>query len=116
MPPWALPSQAALSGLRSRELAPGAGNAAGGRSGHVLFDDTHEAIQTQVRSDAFDSQLALGHVTRIERHAGRQDARGAGFELRTDAHGVIRAAQGLLLTSEPRPNGTQVESLPRASA
>lgn len=116
MPPRALPSQAALSGLRSRELAPGAGNAAGGRSGHVLFDDTHEAIQTQVRSDAFDSQLALGHVTRIERHAGRQDARGAGFELRTDAHGVIRAAQGLLLTSEPRPNGTQVESLPRASA
>ncbi|MDR9838147.1 type VI secretion system Vgr family protein [Herbaspirillum huttiense] len=103
MPPWALPSQAALSGLRSRELAPGAGNAAGGRSGHVLFDDTHEAIQTQVRSDAFDSQLALGHVTRIERHAGRQDARGAGFELRTDAHGVVRAAQGLLLTSEPRP-------------
>ncbi|ALU90577.1 VGR-related protein [Herbaspirillum rubrisubalbicans M1] len=103
MPPWELPSQAALSGLRSRELAPQAGNAPGGRSGHVLFDDTHDAIQTQVRSDAFDSQLALGHVTRIERHAGRQEARGEGFELRTDAHGVLRAAKGLVLTSEPRP-------------
>lgn len=103
MPSWSLPSQSALSGMRSRELAPGAGNAPGGRSGHVLFDDTHEAIQTQVRSDAFDSQLALGHVTRIEHSVGRQDARGEGFELRTDAHGVIRAAQGLLLTSEPRP-------------
>ncbi|BEV16754.1 type VI secretion system tip protein VgrG [Herbaspirillum sp. DW155] len=103
MPPWTLPSQAALSGLRSRELAPKAGNTPGGRSGHVLFDDTHEAIQTQVRSDAFDSQLALGHVTRIEHHGGRQDARGEGFELRTDAHGVVRAAQGLVLTSEPRP-------------
>jgi len=103
MPPWSLPSQSALSGMRSRELAPGAGNAPGGRSGHVLFDDTHEAIQTQVRSDAFDSQLALGHVTRIEHSVGRQDARGEGFELRTDAHGVVRAAQGLLLTSEPRP-------------
>ncbi|WP_039784509.1 type VI secretion system Vgr family protein [Herbaspirillum huttiense] len=103
MPPWSLPSQSALSGMRSRELAPQAGNAPGGRSGHVLFDDTHEAIQTQVRSDAFDSQLALGHVTRIEHSVGRQDARGEGFELRTDAHGVVRAAQGLLLTSEPRP-------------
>ncbi|NUT61053.1 type VI secretion system Vgr family protein [Herbaspirillum sp. C9C3] len=103
MPPWALPSQAALSGMRSRELAPQAGNAPGGRCGHVLFDDTHEAIQTQIRSDAFDSQLALGHITRIEHHGGRRDARGEGFELRTDAHGVVRAAQGLLLTSEPRP-------------
>lgn len=103
MPPWSLPSQAALSGMRSRELAPRAGNAPGGRSGHVLFDDTHEAIQTQVRSDAFDTQLALGYIARIERHAGRQGTRGEGFELRSDAHGVVRAAQGLLLTSEPRP-------------
>lgn len=103
MPPWALPSQAALAGIRSRELTPRQGNTAGGRSGHLLFDDTHEAIQTQVRSDAFDSQLSLGHITRIEQREGRRDTRGQGFELRSDAHGVIRAAQGLLLTSEARP-------------
>lgn len=32
MPPWTLPSQSALSGMRSRELAPRTGNAPGGRS------------------------------------------------------------------------------------
>ncbi|MCI1015601.1 type VI secretion system tip protein VgrG [Herbaspirillum sp. C7C2] len=103
MPPWALPSQVALSGMRSRELTPRQGNTPVGRSGHLLFDDTHGAIQTQMRSDAFDSQLSLGHITRIEQREGRRDARGQGFELRSDAHGVIRAAQGLLLTSEARP-------------
>ncbi|MNR42013.1 hypothetical protein D3C85_1604810 [compost metagenome] len=46
----------------------------------------------------------MGHVTRIDSNAGRLDARGEGFELRTDAHGAIRATQGLLITTEARPN------------
>ncbi|MEO6918400.1 MAG: DUF2345 domain-containing protein, partial [Collimonas sp.] len=102
MPPWALPSQSALSGMRSRELTPKGGNAPGGRSGHVVFDDSPKSIQTQVRSDALDSQLSLGNITRIENNAGRQDKRGNGFELRSDGHGVLRA-QGMLISTEARP-------------
>ncbi len=104
MPPWKLPEQRALMGLRSRELTHGGGNSAGGRSNHLLLDDTPESIQVQMRSDHQASQLSLGHITRIEDHAGRKDARGQGFELRTDGHGAVRAQRGLLLSTEPRPN------------
>ncbi len=103
-PPWELPAQQALSGLRSRELQPGQGNAAGGRSNHVLLDDTAEQLQVQLKSDYQHSSLSLGHITRIEDRAGRQEHRGEGFELRTDGHGAIRAQEGLLISTEARPN------------
>jgi type VI secretion system secreted protein VgrG len=97
MPPWALPGQAALSGLRSRELAGG-----GKRGNHLVLDDTAGKIQAQLKSDHQCSQLSLGHITRVEDTAGRKDARGEGWELRTDAWGVARAAQGMLITTEAR--------------
>jgi len=96
MPPWALPAQSALAGLRSRELGGGA------RGNHLVLDDTKEMIQAQLKSDHQCSQLSLGHITRIEDNAGRKDARGEGWELRTDGHGVARAAKGLLITTEVR--------------
>jgi type VI secretion system secreted protein VgrG len=96
MPPWALPGQASLAGLRSRELGRGA------RGNHLILDDTKEKIQAQLKSDHQCSQLSLGHITRIEDNAGRKDARGEGFELRTDGHGVARAAKGMLITTEAR--------------
>lgn len=102
MPPWQLPEQRALAGIRSRELVGGAGNQAGGNSNHLIFDDTAGAIQTQLRSDHGGSQLSLGSITRIEDWRGRQDARGDGFELRTDMVGAIRAAQGLLISTDSR--------------
>jgi len=104
MPPWKLPEQRALTGLRSRELTATGGNTPGGRSNHLVLDDTQGQIQAQVRSDHLASQLSLGHIHRIEDHAGRKDARGQGFELRTDGHGAVRAQQGLLLSTEGRPN------------
>jgi len=102
MPPWTLPTQQALTGLRSRELAPGTGNTPAGRSNHLILDDTNGQIQAQLKSDHQCSQLSLGHITRIEGTAGRKDGRGEGWELRTDGHGVARAAQGLLITTEGR--------------
>lgn len=99
-----MPEQKALSGFRSRELTPGGGNAAGGRSNHLILDDTEQKIQAQLRSDHQHSQLGLGHLTRIEGHEGRKDERGEGFELRTDGHGAIRAKEGLLISTEGRPN------------
>jgi type VI secretion system secreted protein VgrG len=101
MPPWQLPEQRALSGLRSRELAADGGSR---RGNHLVLDDTPGKIQAQLKSDHQCSQLSLGHITRIEDTGGRKDARGEGWELRTDGHGVARAAQGMLITTEARPN------------
>ncbi len=96
MPPWALPEQHSLAGLRSRELAGGT------RGNHLVLDDTKDKIQAQLKSDHQCSQLSLGHITRIEDNTGRKDARGEGWELRSDGHGVARAARGLLVTTEAR--------------
>jgi type VI secretion system secreted protein VgrG len=103
-PPWALPSQQALSGFRSRELTEEGGNSAAGRSNNLVLDDTAGKIQVQLKSDHQHSQLSLGHITRVENNAGRKDARGQGFELRTDGHGALRAKDGLLISTEGRPN------------
>ena len=107
LPPWALPAQGALSGLRSRELAPRGGNAAAGRCNHLLMDDSEGEIQAQLRSDHGHSSLGLGFLTRVEDNAGRKEARGQGFELRTDAQGVLRAQDGLLLSTEARPDAAK---------
>lgn len=96
-PAWKLPANQALSGFRSRELG-------GNQSNHLLMDDTEGQIQAQLSSDHALSQLNLGCITRVPGNIGRQDARGEGFELRTDAHGVVRAAQGMLMTTEARNN------------
>ncbi|NRR34145.1 type VI secretion system tip protein VgrG, partial [Oxalobacteraceae bacterium] len=102
MPPWHLPAQRALAGLRSREL--GAGGNAG--SNHLILDDTKGALQTQLKSDHEHSQLSLGSITRIESADGRMDVRGEGWELATNAWGVARANRGMLVTTEARPNAT----------
>jgi type VI secretion system secreted protein VgrG len=103
LPPWRLPDQAALSGFRSRELTPKGGNSAVGRSNHLILDDTDQKIQAQLKSDHQSSSLSLGHITRIDDNEGRKDARGEGFEVRSDGHGAVRASKGLLLTTDARP-------------
>jgi type VI secretion system secreted protein VgrG len=107
MPPWELPGQSALSGFRSRELTKGGGNGAAGRANHLLMDDTDGRIQAQLKSDHQSSSLSLGFITRVEDNAGRKDPRGEGFELRTDGHGVLRAQDGLLITTEARPEAAR---------
>ncbi|HVL07821.1 MAG TPA: type VI secretion system tip protein TssI/VgrG [Burkholderiaceae bacterium] len=103
MPPRHLPEQKNLSGFRSRELsADGSGLAT--RGNHLELDDHPGKIQAQLKSDHQSSSLSLGHIGRIEDTAGRKDDRGQGVELRTDGHGAIRAAKGLLVTTQARPN------------
>ncbi len=97
LPPWQLPSQHALSGYQSKELF-------GGGRNHTLYDDTQGQQQVQVGSDYQNSLLALGHNVRVKGWEGRKDKRGEGFELRTDAHGALRAALGLLITTFSRLN------------
>jgi len=93
------PHNHAISVIRGRELH---GNA----SGHLAIDDTREQIQTQLASDAGTSQLSLGHLRRITRKKGRTDARGKGFDLRTDDWGVVRALKGLLVSTDGQPGGS----------
>ncbi|HHY6932341.1 TPA: type VI secretion system Vgr family protein [Burkholderia ambifaria] len=93
-----LPHNHALSVLRGKEFH-------GTASGHVAIDDTREQIQTQIASDAGTSQLSLGNIRRITRKKGRADARGKGFDLRTDDWGVVRALKGLLVSTDGQPGG-----------
>ncbi|WP_175884155.1 type VI secretion system Vgr family protein [Burkholderia sp. BCC0044] len=96
-PPFALPENQTLAGFRSKEI--------GARRANTLaFDDTNGKIQAHLSSDEGSSQLNLGYITRIAGNAGRQDERGRGVELRTDGDGVFRAATGMLLTTQGRPN------------
>ncbi|NHZ61261.1 type VI secretion system tip protein VgrG [Massilia sp. CCM 8694] len=102
MPPWQVADQKALMGIRSRELTPGGGNTAGGRSNHLVLDDSGGQIQAQLKSDHQHSQLSLGHITRIEDNLGRKDSRGEGFALETNGAGALRASRGLLLSTDGR--------------
>jgi len=95
LPPWNLPGQHALSGYRSKELF-------GGGHNYTVYDDTQGQQQVQVASDHQNSLLALGHNVRVPNAEGRKDKRGEGFELRTDAHGALRAALGMLVSTYAR--------------
>ena len=95
------PRSVGRASLRYKEKG---GNSAAGRSNHLILNDTDQKIQAQLKSDHQHSALSLGHLTRIDDNAGRKDALGEGFELRSDGHGVIRAKDGLLLTTEGRAN------------
>lgn len=92
MHPFDLPGNHALTGYRSREIG-------GRRANTFVLDDTNGKIQAHLSSDEGNSDLSLGYITRIAGHAGRQDERGKGFELRTNWWGAIRAGLGLLITT-----------------
>ncbi|RBB31316.1 type VI secretion system tip protein VgrG, partial [Burkholderia reimsis] len=93
-----LPANQAVSVIRGREFQ-------GTASGHVAIDDTQGQIQTQIASDAGASQLSLGNLRRILKKKGRADARGKGFDLRTDDWGVVRALKGLFVLTDGQPGG-----------
>lgn len=95
MPAWELPRNQWLSGLRSRMQG-------GFASNHLVLDDTHGRQQAQLASDHGKSSVSVGFNTRIDGNAGRQDARGEGFEVRTDMQGALRAKRGLLATTHGR--------------
>jgi type VI secretion system secreted protein VgrG len=104
LPPWPLPAQQALTGLRSRELMPDGDQTASSRGNHLILDDTPTQLQAQLKSDHQHSQLTLGRITGIDDHRQRRDARGEGWELATQAWGVARAHKGMLLTTEAQPD------------
>jgi type VI secretion system secreted protein VgrG len=69
------------------------------------LDDSAGQIQVQLASDQAHSGLGWGHLTRVRSNAGREDFRGTGAEVRSDAHGALRTLQGLALSTQARPAG-----------
>lgn len=92
-PPYPLPQHKTLHVLRSKEHQ-------GGRANEVCLDDTQGQISATLRSGHAASALQMGYLTHPRPQGGAP--RGEGFELRTDAAGAVRAAKGLLLTTDGR--------------
>jgi len=82
---------AALSGFKSKEFA-------GQGFNQLVFDDTNRQLRVQLRSTQYSTQLNMGHIIhQADNHRG--SFRGLGFELRTDAYGVVRGGRGVLLST-----------------
>lgn len=98
-----LPANHALSGIQTREFGGGRGY------GELLFDDTGGQLRTKLSSEHASTQLNQGWLC-TPRAEGRAEARGEGFELRTDAAGAVRGAKGLLLSAfgRLRASGAQL--------
>ncbi len=99
-----LPGNQALAGFISKEL---------GGSGYnqLLFDDTPAQLRAQAASTHAATQLNLGYEiaprSDVADEAGAvaqpsASPRGEGFEVRSDAWGAIRAAKGLVLSTDPQ--------------
>mgnify|MGYP001355599754 CR=1 FL=1 len=93
-----LPANKTLSGHKSKEYK-------GSRYNELLFDDSTNEIRTKLSSEHGKTQLNQGFLIH-PRTDGKGEPRGEGFELRTDNQGAIRAAQGLLITTEAQANAS----------
>ncbi|MDN0077778.1 type VI secretion system Vgr family protein, partial [Crenobacter sp. SG2303] len=71
----------------------------------LLFDDTPGEVRAKLSSEHGKTQLNQGYLIH-PRSDGKGQPRGDGFELRTDQHGAIRAAHGLLLSTEAQPSAS----------
>ncbi|SCK08599.1 type VI secretion system Vgr family protein [Vogesella sp. LIG4] len=87
-----LPGNKTLSGIKSKEHH-------GGQYNELLFDDSPGEVRAKLSSEHGHTQLNQGYLA-YPRQDGKATPRGDGFELRTDRHGAIRAAHGLLLSTE----------------
>ncbi|MBY4897523.1 type VI secretion system Vgr family protein [Cupriavidus sp. AU9028] len=112
-PPWPnddKPLATLLSGWHTEGLG-------GNGYNQWVVDDTKGQLRMRLASSAADSQLNLGYlVAQGPRDAQRGAWRGSGAELRTDAWAIVRAGQGVLLSTTVRPRaGGTVMGVPEAT-
>ncbi len=102
LPPYELPKHQTLATVKSKEFGAW-------RASELRFDDTAQEISAALMNDHGSSALHLGYLTHPRPEGGQP--RGEGFELRTDERGAVRAAKGLLVTTEAQPqaNGGQLD-------
>ncbi|MES2118104.1 MAG: type VI secretion system tip protein TssI/VgrG, partial [Pseudomonadota bacterium] len=85
-----------LSGIHSHNFGDGGYN-------QWQIDDSPGQLRTRLATSSAATQLNLGYlIAQAPSSAQRGSYRGAGFELRTDAWGVVRAGEGILLTTSAR--------------
>ncbi|VFR26066.1 probable vgr related protein [plant metagenome] len=88
-----------LSGWHSKSLGDGGYN-------QWLLDDASEQLRVRMASSAGASQLGLGFLVAQRPEDTQRGAwRGTGFELRSDAWTVLRAGQGMLVSTTARALG-----------
>lgn len=75
----------------------------------LRMEDRRHEEHIKLATEYGKSQLNLGYIVN-----GQRKPRGGGFELRTDEHGAVRAAKGLLLTADGQPEaqGQALEMTP----
>ncbi|WP_080394697.1 type VI secretion system Vgr family protein [Enterobacter hormaechei] len=61
----------------------------------LRMEDKRKEEHIKLATEYGKTQLNMGHLVNSQR-----EKRGAGFELRTDEHGAVRAAKGLFLTAD----------------
>ncbi|PLY47861.1 type VI secretion system tip protein VgrG [Lelliottia sp. F153] len=61
----------------------------------LRMEDKRQEEHIKLATEYGKTQLNMGHMVN-----GQREKRGAGFELRTDEHGAVRAAKGLFLTAD----------------
>ncbi len=85
-----------LSGVHSHNFDRGGFN-------QWQLDDTPGQVRTRLATSTAATQLNLGYlIAQAPSSAHRGEYRGSGFELRTDAWGVVRGAEGVLLSTTGR--------------
>jgi type VI secretion system secreted protein VgrG len=89
-----LPANKTLSGHKSKEYK-------GSGYNELLLDDSTGELRTKLSSEHGKTQLNQGYLIH-PRTDGKGEPRGEGFELRTDESGALRAAKGLLLSTDAR--------------
>jgi type VI secretion system secreted protein VgrG len=94
-----------LSGIHSHNLDDGGYN-------QWVVDDTQAQLRMRLARSTASSQLNIGYlIAQSPTSAQRGSYRGQGFELRTDAWGMLRGAEGVLLSTTSRAgNGASVTS------
>jgi type VI secretion system secreted protein VgrG len=82
------------------------------------LDDTPGQLRTRLATSSAATQLNLGYlIQQAPSSAKRGSFRGSGFELRTDAWGVVRGGEGVLVSTSARAaQGTGVSSTQLDSA
>src|SRR5690349_4978547 len=86
-------SNGLLSGYRSKEFG-------GSGYNHLVMDDATGQNRLQLYSSSANSSLHLGYL--IAQNGNERGAYlGSGFDLKSDAYGAVRAAQGLYVTTHP---------------
>jgi type VI secretion system secreted protein VgrG len=84
----------------------------GGGFNQLVTDDTPGQLRTRLATSSAATELNLGYlVAHSPNSAQRGSYRGNGFELHTDAWGMLRGGEGLLVSTAARArNGSSVTS------